>query len=84
MEKIMAEVQSLNDSNYTRLMAYASKLRGLGKKSEAKVVHNKAQQLNKYFYSAVHTDNSDLVIYYDQKMKSVINEANVLVKEELS
>lgn len=84
MEKVMVEVQQLNNNNYARLMAYAEKFRKEGKRTEAKVIHSKAQQLNKYFYSAVHTSNVDMVVYYDQQMKTVIGEANVLVKEGLS
>ena len=73
--------QKLNNENYGRFMSYAAKFRSSGKKIEAKKVHEKAQLLNKYFYSATHTDNIDLILYYDQQMSFIISETNTFIKE---
>ena len=77
---LVEKCQAINDNYYGRFMSYASKLMKKGKKKEAKEVHNKAQQLNKYFYLAAHTDNVDLVVGYSREMETIVTETNRFVK----
>lgn len=76
-------LENYNSSNYSRLMSYAEKFRTSGKKTEAKKVHQKAQQLNRFFYSAVHTDDADLVVYYSKQMSLLVNNANAFIENVL-
>ena len=76
-------LEDYNSSNYCRLMSYAEKFRTSGKKTEAKKVHQKAQQLNRFFYSAVHTNDADLVIYYSKQMKMLVSNTNAFIENVL-
>lgn len=73
MDKI-ERMQEMNNTYYGRFMSYASKLRKDSKKKEAKKVHENAQALNRYFYSAAHTNSDDMVLFYNNKMESIIVE----------
>lgn len=72
-----------NSSNYYRLMSYAEKFRSSGKKTEARKVHKRAQQLNRFFYSAVHTDDMDLVKYYTSQMKVLVSNTDSFIESVL-
>lgn len=72
-----------NSKNYGRLMSYAEKFRTSGKKTEAKKVHQKAQQLNRFFYSAVHADDADLVVYYSKQMRLLVSNTNAFIENVL-
>lgn len=72
-----------NSKNYGRLMSYAEKFRTSGKKTEAKKVHKSAQQLNRYFYSAVHTDDMDLVKYYASQMRVLVSNTDSFIEHVL-
>lgn len=76
-------IEDYNYSNYYRLMSYAEKFRSSGKKTEAKKVHQKAQQLNRYFYSAVHTDDMDLVKYYASQMRVLVSNTDSFIENVL-
>jgi hypothetical protein len=76
-------LEDYNSKNYGRLMSYAEKFRSSGKKTEAKKVHQKAQQLNRYFYSAVHTDDVDLVVYYSKQMSLLVSNTNAFIENVL-
>jgi hypothetical protein len=76
-------LEEYNSNNYGRLMSYAEKFRSSGKKTEAKKVHQKAQQLNRYFYSAVHTDDVDLVVYYSKQMSLLVSNTNAFIENVL-
>ena len=76
-------LEDYNSSNYGRLMSYAEKFRTSGKKTEAKKVHHQAQQLNRYFYSAVHTDDTDLVIYYSKQMRLIVSNTDSFIEHVL-
>ena len=72
-----------NSVNYYRLMSYAEKFRSSGKKTEARKVHHQAQQLNRFFYSAVHTDDADLVKYYASQMKVLVSNTDSFIESVL-
>lgn len=76
-------LENYNSSNYCRLMSYAEKLRTSGKKTEARKVHHQAQQLNRFFYSAVHTDDMDLVKYYSKQMKFIVSNTDSFIESVL-
>ena len=76
-------LEDYNSSNYGRLMSYAEKFRTSGKKTEAKKVHHQAQQLNRFFYSAVHTDDMDLVKYYASQMKVLVSNTDSFIEHVL-
>jgi O6-methylguanine-DNA--protein-cysteine methyltransferase len=76
-------IEEYNSINYGRLMSYAEKFRSSGKKTEAKKVHQKAQQLNRYFYSAVHTDDAELVVYYSKQMSLLVSNTNAFIENVL-
>jgi hypothetical protein len=76
-------IEEYNSINYGRLMSYAKKFRSSGKKTEAKKVHQKAQQLNRYFYSAVHTDDAELVVYYSKQMSLLVSNTNAFIENVL-
>lgn len=72
-----------NSSNYYRLMSYAEKFRTSGKKTEARKVHHQAQQLNRFFYSAVHADDADLVVYYSKQMRLLVSNTDSFIEHVL-
>jgi O6-methylguanine-DNA--protein-cysteine methyltransferase len=76
-------IEEYNSINYGRLMSYAEKFRSSGKKTEAKKVHQRAQQLNRYFYSAVHTDDAELVVYYSKQMSLLVSNTNAFIENVL-
>jgi hypothetical protein len=67
-------VKEINNNYYGRFMSYASKLRKANKPKEAHHVHDEAQKLNHYFYSAVHSNTEDMILYYNNKMQAIVVE----------
>jgi hypothetical protein len=76
-------LEDYNSNNYGRLMSYAEKFRSSGKKTEAKKVHQRAQQLNRFFYSAVHTQDTDLIIYYSKQMRLLVSNTDSFIENVL-
>lgn len=76
-------LENYNSKNYGRLMSYAEKFRTSGKKTEAKKVHKRAQQLNRYFYSAVHAQDTDLVAYYSKQMRLLVSNTDAFIENVL-
>lgn len=76
-------IENYNSKNYCRLMSYAEKFRSSGKKTEAKKVHQKAQQLNRFFYSAVHAQDADLVKHYASQMRLLVSNTDAFIENVL-
>ena len=76
-------LENYNSKNYGRFMSYAEKFRSSGKKTEARKVHHQAQQLNRFFYSAVHAQDADLVIYYSKQMKFIVSNTDSFIESVL-